>query len=150
MVTRLTSAVGAMATAPRLTGYISMFRVLILAAAAVALGGPSRNAPHRSRDVAPSKPDTRMPNRDAGRPRDRDIWRGRATPHALKQISRLRRHRTTRVDANVEPVSCGFEPSLFDHNTDIENSRPETGPRNRLLTAINSEKLRPRDSTMWR
>ena len=30
-----------------------------------------------------------------------------------------------RFEVKVEPVLCEFEPSLFDQNTDIENSRPE-------------------------
>ena len=40
---------------------------------------------------------------------------------------------------HVEPVSCDFEPSLWRHNTDIENWRPETGVRNWSDVAQNSE-----------
>src|SRR5205823_4921327 len=40
----------------------------------------------------------------------------------------------------VEPVSCEFEPSLWHQNTDIENSRPETGARNRSDITENQEK----------
>jgi hypothetical protein len=39
----------------------------------------------------------------------------------------------------IEPVSTDFEPSLWHHNADIENWRPETGARNRLDIAENSE-----------
>ena len=45
------------------------------------------------------------------------------------------------LPTHLEPVSCEFEPSLFDQNTDIENLRPETGARNRPGVARNREKI---------
>jgi hypothetical protein len=58
--------------------------------------------------------------------------RGRKNLLAGSSISSSAEAAVIRGDAvrRVEPVSCDFELSLFDHNTDIENSRPETGPRN--------------------
>jgi hypothetical protein len=43
-------------------------------------------------------------------------------------------------EANVEPVSYDFEPSLCHQNTDIENSRSETGARNGRHITENQEK----------
>ncbi len=40
-----------------------------------------------------------------------------------------------------EPVSCEFEPSLFDQNLDIEHSRTETGTRHWPDVAQNGEKI---------
>src|SRR5204863_210578 len=40
----------------------------------------------------------------------------------------------------VEPVLCEFEPSLWHQNTDIENSRSETGARNGRHISENQEK----------
>jgi len=67
------------------------------APAIVEAGGPGRSPPHCARHVASRKLDTRMPDRDAGRPGDCEIRRGRTAPYAVQasQIlpSRLRRHR---------------------------------------------------------
>src|SRR5262245_9141249 len=48
-------------------------------------------------------------------------------------------HGTALNNSHIEPVSCQFEPSLCDQNTDIENWRPEIGARNSLDTAQNRE-----------
>ena len=38
--------------------------------------------------------------------------------------------RSPLLSRRCEPLSCHFEPSLSPRNTDIENSRPETGGTN--------------------
>src|SRR5712671_822931 len=42
------------------------------------------HSPHRARHFASWKLDTRMPDRDAGRPRNCEICRGRSTPHEFQ------------------------------------------------------------------
>jgi hypothetical protein len=68
--------------------------------------------------------DRRWPYGALARSRSRDRIADAAGPSAP-----LARRLKPRVNANVEPVLCEFEPSLFDQNPDIEHSRPETGAR---------------------
>jgi hypothetical protein len=94
-------------------------------------GANSRYAPADA-----SVTDRRRPYGALARSRSRDRIADAAGPSAP-----LARRLKPRVNANVEPVLCEFEPSLFDQNPDIEHSRPETGARNWPDLAQNGEKI---------